>query len=664
MIAMSASPLLVNNVFNNDISAQNCSEILDLQGSEVFTIDNEIQDNWTGKQVLELFGRYYLRSENNFFKMAGTVREGSFGAVHIPPPWRSWWAFTVYGLVIVFFLLWYRRFLLNRAALKTALEIERIEREKVQEMDQMKSRFFANISHEFRTPVTLLLGPLNDMMKNRPELADKDRATFKMMQRNAGRLLRLVNQLLDLSKLETGNIKLQVSEGNLTEFISRIVLSFLSLAESKEIRYEYDLPDITEPVYYDGDKLEKILTNLISNAFKFTPERGRISIILKYLTPEGYELPQQIEISVSDTGKGIPRDQIDKIFDRFYQVSSSEAEDEEGSGIGLSLTRELVGLYRGEIRVESKPGKGSVFTVNLPVAREQFTENELVTIQPDQPDRMDAWAEEFMIPEPVEYDLVEGREEGLNGPIILVVEDNLDLRKYIAGNLDPAYRIIEAGNGRAGMDKAFESIPDLVISDLMMPEMDGIEMCNRLRSDERTCHIPVVMLTAKADRESKLDGLKTGADDYITKPFDADELRVRVDNLIEQRRRLRQKYRKEFLTGQKDIQLAPPDEAFLERVSETIQDHLTEVEFNIESLSHEIGLSRSQLYRKIVALTGFSPVEYQRNIRLKHAARMFQEKHRNIAQVAYQVGFSNPSYFSESFRELYGSTPSEYIKKI
>jgi signal transduction histidine kinase/DNA-binding response OmpR family regulator len=624
--------------------------------------NNDIQGDWKNGKNIRYKDYPKVFSISHTWK-ANVSDTGTISFRLLPPIWRRWWAYTCYGSFILFLLLLYRRFLINRAKLRTALEIERIEKQKIQEIEQMKSRFFANISHEFRTPLTLLLGPLNDLVKNGPEFAQANRTLFSMMKRNAERLQRLINQLLDLSKLETGSVKLQVSEGSLTDFVKRILFSFLSLAETKKIKYSYDLPDITTLVYYDAEKLEKILNNLISNAFKFTQDGGRVKVVLKYLDPNVNGTPERIELLISDSGKGISKEHIERIFDRFYQVSKSDTREEEGSGIGLSLTKELVSLYNGEINVESVPGKGSVFTVSLPAAREQFSEDEIT----------DKLEKEIVEPETDDQGIImngpeiseTGRElKEPDGTLILIVEDNLDLRKYISQILYSSHKLVEADNGKSGMEKAIEHIPELVISDLMMPEMDGITMCSKLKSDERTSHIPVIMLTAKADKTSKLEGLGTGADDYIIKPFDAEELRVRVENLITQRRKLREKYRKEFISGLKNRKFAPPDEQFLNRVSETINHHLSESEFNIERLSEGIGMSRSQLYRKTLAVTGYTPVEFLRNIRLKHAAHMFKEKHHNIAQVAYHVGFSNPAYFSVCFKELFGMAPSEYIKGI
>ncbi len=356
-----------------------------------------------------------------------------------PPPWRTWWAYTVYGFILLGIILLYRRYLLNRAKLRTAVEIERMEKEKVEEIDHMRSRFFANISHEFRTPLTLLLGPIEDLKKNLPELSSKNQGLLQTMKRNGQRLQHLVNQLLDISKLETGKVKLQVSEGDLTEFISRIVLSFLSLAESNNIRYEYDLPELPDLVYFDPDKLEKIFINLVSNAFKFTPNGGSIRITLRYISTKESDAPSFAEISVRDTGKGIPAEKLGKIFDRFYQVSDSDTRDQEGTGIGLALTNELVDLYKGEIHVESEPGTGSIFTVKIPVSKEFFKEDEILKL----PSGEEKKPAEPMVDsaELKKTDFPKAHTGGIDKaePVVLIVEDNTDLRNYISQNLVNEY---------------------------------------------------------------------------------------------------------------------------------------------------------------------------------------------------------------------------------
>jgi CheY-like chemotaxis protein/AraC-like DNA-binding protein len=413
---------------------------------------------------------------------------------------------------------------------------------------------------------------------------------------------------------------------------------------------------------FDADKIEKILTNLITNAFKFTAPGGEISVGFKYLNSMDQEVISWAEISVRDTGKGIPPEMIDKIFDRFFQVSSSDTRDFEGTGIGLALTRELVDIYKGQINVESEVGKGSYFRIRLPGSRDQFNEDEMVIIQPETKPEIkinpvDLIESVSVEKEPQEVRITQRKQAK---PVILIVEDNSDLRKYISQHLLDDYQVREAANGKVGFKKATECIPDLVISDLMMPEMDGMEMCRRLREDERTSHIPVIMLTARADRDSKLNGLETGADDYIIKPFDAAELQIRIKNLIAQRKKLQERFHRNYFIDDRITGLEDADERFLRKAKDIIDNHISDPGFNTESFSRYLGLSRSQLYRKLQGLADQSPGEFIRKLRLKHSLVLLDKGFDNIAQIAYQVGFSDPSYYARCFRKLYGVSPSEY----
>ncbi len=582
-----------------------------------------------------------------------------------PPWWFSWWTFSIYGFILIGIILLYRRFLLRRAKLQSDIEIERIEKEKLLELDHMKSRFFANISHEFRTPLTLIIGPVNDLLNRWDNLKPGDRSLLGTMKRNALRLQQLINQLLDLSRLETGKLKLEVSEGDLTGFIRSIVLSFLSLAESKKINYSHELKDSSFPVFFDRDKIVKIVTNLVSNALKFTPEGGSVRIALQYVLDEVLKPGTHAILLVRDTGPGIPTEHQEKIFDRFYQVQTSDSRTHEGSGIGLALVKELVELYGGEIHVESIPGSGSTFTVKLPVSREHFRETEIFTSPEKQTERglpLDIDSPGNKVEGPgVQQDRINKDKKG--NPVILIVEDNPDLRDYIMQNLLGDYRILQAENGNAGLRKTIECIPDLVITDLMMPEMDGMEMCHRLKTDYRTNHIPLIMLTAKADRESKLESFQTGADDFILKPFDAEELKARVKNLIDQRIQLRERYRQELMSDGGGGEIPHPEDEFMVRVMNCMKKHLSESEFNVEQMGKELSLSRTQLYRKILTITDHTPGELIRSNRLKMAARMFREGHRNVTSVMYSVGFDTSVNFAHHFRQMFGVNPSEYIKQ-
>jgi len=552
----------------------------------------------------------------------------------------------------------------NRARIKAAVEIERIEKEKVLEIDVMKSRFFANVSHEFRTPLTLLQGPLEELSNNLPYQSGENRNLIQTMKRNLVRIRQLVNQMLDISRLETGQVKVMVEPGNISEFVNTLVQSFLSLAESKKIDYTYQIPDPPYTAYYDRDKLEKILTNLITNALKFTPEGGKVNVGMDFEPGIERGDPIMMKIAVSDTGSGIPVEERERIFERFYQIGHEKRITNEGTGIGLSLTKDLVELYHGTISLESEMGKGSRFIVKLPVLKESFKDDEIIdeTLIHDKINRKVSVLPDNPADDGYETEDLAGKENDL--PVILVVEDNRDLRNYICRNLKNDYHILQEDNGRKGLHTAVEMIPDLIITDLMMPEMDGMELCKRIREDNRINHVPVIMLTAKADRSSKLKGLEIGADDYLVKPFDPQELQIRTANLVRQRQLLRSRFMHEFRDRTIDDTKAINGDKFLNRVLDILKENVKNPEFNVDRLPAELNMSRSQMFRKIRALTGHGPGDLLRMLRLKKASELLLKDDLNIAQITFEVGMQSPAYFSKMFKAYYRMKPSDYRKAL
>ncbi len=599
-------------------------------------------------------GRYTFRvtgsNNNGVWNPVGSALEITIGR----PPWYSWWAFTLYALILAGLILWARAMLLNRARTRRAVEIERIERKKVVELDQMKSRFFANISHEFRTPLTLIMGHVNDLEGQSGEEVRIQRSVLAVLRRNAKRLLLLINQLLDISKIENNALKLELKKGDLSARIREMVSSFQSLADSRGIRFSSQIGEHASAVCFDPDKTEKIVTNLLSNAFKFTPEGGSVAFRLRY-TREPDDGPEHVEISISDTGRGMDEEQLTRIFDRFYQGFSSDTRDAEGTGIGLSLVKEMVELLHGTTDVQSEPGKGTRFTVLLPVSEECFPGEEIrETGVADIPASAE-WHDE-----PAEDD--EMTEENRRyEKIVLVVEDNPDLRKYIKEQLPEPYRVLLAENGRSGLEQARKYLPDLVITDLMMPVMGGMELTRQMKTDPMTNHIPVIMLTAKADKSSKLEGLETGADDFIIKPFDRDELLVRVRNLIRQREQLRENFAINFLQG-KDKKEASAQYTMLKELMEVFERNISDPDFGMIELATALNLTRSHLFRKVRAIAGTTPNELLRMVRMKRAARLFRTTDLNVSQVMYEVGMNTPSYFAKSFKQYYGVNPADYRK--
>ena len=517
---------------------------------------------------------------------------------------------------------------------------------KLQELDQIKSRFFTNVSHEFRTPLSLIIGPLEEKLNKPLDLAERE--NLLLMHRNAKRLQNLTNQVLDLSRLEAGSMDLHLQEGDLSAAIKFICSTFLSLAESKGLSYHQDIFEGPYIACFDRDKLEKMLNNLLSNAFKFTPEGG--SVNLKAKVDEG-----KLVVEIKDSGVGIPADKLGLIFNRFYQVDDSINRSSEGSGIGLALTKELADLHRGKLEVISQEGVGSTFTLFLSVSKEAFkdlvivpetTQKELINVAP-----LSEQGSQFTM-------------EDDSKPLILVAEDNADMRKFIFDLLNNKYRVVCANNGKEAFEKAKEIVPDLVITDWMMPVMDGITCCEKLKTADATCHIPVLMLTARADQPSKLEGLETGADDYLVKPFNTTELAVRSHNLIEQRRKLREKFSKEMVLQPQKISLPGRDATFLTNLLALLEKNYAEPEFTVDELSDEVNMSRMQLHRKLKALTDQSPGEFLRKFRLERAKQLLSIEGTQVSEACFKVGFNNVSHFSKSFREFAGVTPTEFIESI
>ena len=632
-----------------------------------------VDDDWVYTDATRRYVSYTNLDPGEYvFTVKGSNCDGvwneegvSISIIINPPLWATWWAYLLYVMFIVFLFTGVTRFYLNRQRLKHQLVLEHEHAKKLGEIDQLKSRFFANISHEFRTPLTLILGPVKQIMNKINDTKIKEE--LKLVHKSANRLNGMVNQLLDLSKLEAGRMELKTIKINIIPFLKGLVFSFASLAERKKIALEFnsDLDEVL--VYVDKDKVEKIIYNILSNAFKFTSEGGTVEIEINSKPPfnspftKGGKEEGSAEISISDTGIGISEERIDKIFDRFYQVDGSHTREHEGTGIGLALTKELVELHKGEIAVESEEAKGTTFVIRLPLGRDHLKPEEIIEEKVEEKKAILTIDEVEFIEEinaKEKFDIETFTETGK--PLLLIVEDNFDVRNYIKGYLEENYKIIEAVNGNDGFNKSLQSSPDLIVSDVMMPEMDGFELCEKLKTDERTSHIPIILLTAKASGKDKIGGLEMGADDYIMKPFDAEELQVRIKNLIDQRKKLRERFKKEGLVDLDNKSITSTDKKFLKKILEIINGHISDSGFSTDKLADEIGLSRSQLHRKLVSLIGESPGDLTRRIRLSKAAKLIEEKFGNISEIALEVGFSNPANFAQSFRHQFGVSPSEY----
>jgi signal transduction histidine kinase/DNA-binding response OmpR family regulator/ligand-binding sensor domain-containing protein len=583
--------------------------------------------------------------------------ERTLNVIILPPPWKTWWAYTIYALFVLGLLFMSRRMIVQRERLKGSLKLAKVEQEKehfelekAKEVDRIKTSFFTNISHEFRTPLTLIQGPVQDLL-DKYSSEPKTKEKLKLVQRNSDLLLKLINQLLDLAKLDAGNLKVEKSNVDVMRFVRATGGSFTSLAAQKDISIHINVPVVPCYALFDRDKLETILINLINNAIKFTPSHGSVHVNAEVKN-------NRLSLSVKDTGIGIPNDQHEKIFERFHQVS--ESHKEVGTGIGLALVKELVLLLGGTIAVNSTVCEGSEFIVHLPLEIAEASE-----------DHIDLNENEPAIEQPtvhiVQSTITVGHSEDHNGaeirPQLLVVEDNADLRSFIIESLGNEFKFLEAENGRQGLEVATTEIPDLIISDVMMPEMDGITMAGKIKTDQRSSHIPLILLTAKSTEDSKLLGLKSGADDYLTKPFNREELLLKVRNSINRQIKLREKLRAEVMSNAPAVEVMSEDERFLIRVKEKILERLSDEQLSVESLADDIGISRVHLYRKVSGLTGLSVNELIRKLRLQRAAQLLGQQWGPVSQVAYEVGYSNLSYFSKVFKEEFGALPSEYAEK-
>jgi signal transduction histidine kinase/DNA-binding response OmpR family regulator len=628
---------------------------------------------------------FRVRAKNIYQNIS---QEDAFRFTVLPPWYRTWWAFLGYALV--FFLVVYLAVKWRSRKLEQEkLNLEQIIKERtkeiheknqqLEEMDKIKSRFFANISHEFRTPLTLIMGPLEQILST---YSDKElKKTARIMLRNSQRLLNLVNQLLELAKLDSGKMKLNPSRKNIVPVLKTIVASFESLALQKKLELTVHSREEDITLYFDSDKLEKIIGNLLSNAVKFTPPGGKITLSLKKNLASDKHFPSgSVDISVTDTGIGIRESQREHLFERFYQVGDSHEHQQKGSGIGLALTKELVTLHQGEILVRSSTGEegktsGTEFIVRLPLGTEHLKPKEVAP--PSEEITAMSTLAPLSAPQdigriPDQYiDSIEPEEETIEEPIIhktiqeekniiLVVEDSTDMRNYIRGALGSVYRVMEAEDGKQGIEKAKKNIPDLIISDIMMPGADGYELCSKLKKDMNTSHIPIILLTAKASEESVIQGLETGADDYITKPFNTNILFARIKNLIDLRQQLQLKRKRQMALQPEEITVSSIEEKFYKELQYTIEKNLSDPEFNVDQLHKKLYMGRTSLYRKILALTGETPTQFIRSYRLQRAAQLFKANFGNVTEVAFAVGFSNTAYFSKCFKEKFHQSPSYY----
>ncbi len=570
-----------------------------------------------------------------------------------PPLWATWWAYSLYALLLIGALILYLRVRINRIRMKSRMELREQESIQLKHLDEIKSRFFANITHEFRTPLTLILTPLEQVLNDSSDSPYHGR--LSLIYRNANRLLRLINELLDLAKLDAGNLTITPTPADLPDFIKRIVLVFTEEAQRKRIQLE-QTHHFNQPYYwFDPDKIEKILTNLLSNALKFTDEHGTITLST-YVAPIDPALATSthtdlVRLTVHNTGAGIPEHQLPHIFNRFYQADPLTERSVGGSGIGLALVKELVEMMQGTISVVSNPIVGTTFTVELPCRQARadlvpvLVRNDLLQIPTNSQQATNNQA---------------NRDEKISQ--ILLVEDDDDIADFIVTTLSTEWQVQRVNNGKAGVESAITNGPDLIISDVLMPELNGYELCRQLKNNPITSHIPILLLTAKVSAESRIEGLTAGADDYLAKPFQVAELRGRVRNRLAHQQQVRQYYRTQLLReGYLPLASEAPEDDFMNRVYRLLESHLDDSTFGVEPLATAIGMSRMHLNRKVKAMTGLTPNELIRAVRLKRAAELLLTG-ASISEVADRVGFDTAAYFSKVFKDHYHLTPSEYVE--
>lgn len=603
----------------------------------------------------------YLEPGTYTFKVKASNVENQWGddfasvVVEIKPPfWQTPWAYLLYLLGIgglAFLVISFRK---KQLKLSRRLKIEKSQRKHERRLVQQKLTFFTEISHEFKTPLTLMIGPLEEMLSRENGSSDTSRK-LKLVYRNAHKLLNLINKLLDYRKIETGNIVLRVTENDAVAFAEDICTTFRELADHKNIKFTCHAEQSPVMAWFDKEKMEMVLSNIISNSFKYIGKGNEVSVHVGKQINDRYPRGRVV-IKIRDNGIGIPKKQLGNVFDWFYK---GEYSGNMSTGIGLSLARKLVHLHKGEIFVDSVEGSGSTFSIKIPLGNDHFKPEEIVT----------QVVADNAAPD-VHFNFEEAHDDvthkkGLKS--LLLIEDDDEIRGFLKEYFEKDYRIFESPNGKEGLDAAIHHHPDLIISDIMMPEMDGIEFCKAIKGSMRTSHIPVILLTARTSHTHHKEGIETGADAYITKPFSPEILKLTVHNLLQAQENLMRFYRNLFTPGEtstEDRNLNPLDEKFLQTIYEMLKANMDKTDFNINELCHILNMSRSLVYKKVKMLTGLSPVEYVRSLRLKEAARLLKTRQYKVFEVVYMVGFTDLKYFRKCFVKEFGHSPSDFIRQM
>lgn len=582
-----------------------------------------------------------------------------------PPLWRTWYAYLFYVIAlaaIIYGILYYVNIKRN---LEAGLKMKQLEKQKQEEFHQAKIRLFTNFSHELRTPLMLIITPFEELVKRvdiPAELHDK----LSIIYKNAQKLLLLVNQLMDLHKNQAGSMDLKVSEGDICEYIKEIYYAFNQIALTNEVKFTLNCTPKTINGWFDKSLLEKVVFNLLSNAFKYTASGESVlmevsEVTLKELDPKRTdglykdENSQYVILKVKDSGKGIEEGEADKIFTPFYQIPETSGINLSGTGIGLSLVYTIVQLHRGVIYVDHTETKGACFVVILPVSRSAFSEEQIESREIDKIAEITN-TEDILVSLPVTENKDQPKYK------ILLVEDDKDVRDYLKKSLEAEYIVIEAADGVRAYEKVVQDFPDLVLSDIMMPKRDGLELCTMIKNDIRIGHIPVILMTARSMVVHIKEGFQAGADDYIVKPFNMDVLQTRIRSLLASREQLKKLYGKRFSPDVMGIEVKSADERFSQKLFDVIEKNISNEKLDVELLCTEIGISRANLYRKLKSITELSPMELIRNKRLEMAAKLLKESEMNVSEIASHLGFNSHSYFSNSFKAFYGCTPTEFVQ--
>ena len=622
-----------------------------------------LEEEWNITSVPQ--ATYVIQNPGSYtFEVKGANNDGVWNedprrlAVSVKPaPWRSIWAFLLYGVLIGAALYGLIKIKKSKAQLKHKLELEKIEREKNQEVNRTKLEFFTNISHEFRTPLTLILGPLQQLLEDYKG-SNLMYKKLLVIESSANHLLELINRLMDFRKLENNQFQLQAAEGNIVKFLKEIYLSFSEYAETGGYDYSFISSDEEIKLYYDRPKLERVFYNLISNAFRYTPKGGNILIEIE-------KKKDVVAVKVRDSGIGIPKESLEKIFNRFYEVGASPKTENynKGTGIGLSIAKNIVKLHKGKITARNQNDGGAVFSVELQLDKNHLVQEDILkdfkfsddisqyVSQLEKPDQI--------LNEDLDHFVLEEDKS-----TVLIVEDSQPLRSFMRNLLKAEYNIIEAENGKIAIKKVLQYMPDLIISDVIMPEMVGTELCSQIKKNIKTSHIPVILLTSRSALVYKFEGLESGADDYISKPFNVKEFMLRIQNLIGSTQRLKEKFSNDNNLAPGDLTVSSLDERLLKKALSIVEENISNEQFNIPMFSSELGVSRTMLFTKIKAWTNFTPNEFIQEIRMKRAAQLLEQGKINVSQISYKVGFKNPKYFAKCFQKKFGLSPTQYSNKF